>query len=174
MPVLVLRNADFTWIGSKLAMLVIAEIAVVVMVACTPMLARFYVYLRGQPHKLSLAVAPNRDIHTIGGSGGSKGTGPKRIGKGSLASSLAKYLGPNGATGLTTMGSRAGMTELGSRASFDDYVELRPYDPVATSGDGTTENGNRVWRTLEVRQESAAAQEAIPPGSWSQRPVYLQ
>ncbi|KAF3766662.1 hypothetical protein M406DRAFT_274060, partial [Cryphonectria parasitica EP155] len=45
--VLVLENADFTWIGTKLALLVISEIAVVITVGCSPVLPRLYVYLRG-------------------------------------------------------------------------------------------------------------------------------
>lgn len=182
MRVLVLRDADFTWIGSKLAMLVIAEMAVVVMVACTPVLPRLYLYLRGRtPGKLGpeLGAPDNKDIATIGGRGGSNGiTGPKRSGKGTLASSLAKYLGPGGSTGLTmTAGSRPGMTELGARTSFDDHVELRPYDPAAAAdvdAGGVLGNEGGVWRTLEVRQDSAAAPQAVPPGTWSQRPDYLQ
>ncbi|KAK7737390.1 hypothetical protein SLS53_006695 [Cytospora paraplurivora] len=154
--VLVLRYSDFTWLGTKLALLVISEIAVVIAVGCSPVMPRLYRYFR-EPKRAS-GVRDNpvacKDIITIGGSGGSgpTGTDEKKFRKGgALASSLAKYLGPVGATGMTTLESRTSLVEHG--------VELRQYvATIETGGEETCGNRSGVLRTAEVHQESAPGQ----------------
>jgi hypothetical protein len=141
--VLVLHSDDFTWLGTKLALLVISEMAVVIAVGCSPVLPRLYLYLRG-PAPSDNAVDRIRGTQanrTIGGSGGPEHTiTRKKTPKGAtLTSSLAKYMGPEGSFGLTTLGSRIGKEE--------DQVELTPYaSSHSTSG---------IWKTVEIDQESA-------------------
>lgn len=112
---LVLRDPDFTWLGTKLALLVISEMAVVIMVGCSPVLPRLFVYIRGPPRSQESSVGKNM-ITTIGGSGGNK----KPRSRGPLASSIAKYMGAKGLTGMTTLRST-------TPASEEDQIQLRPY-----------------------------------------------
>ncbi|KAI9162715.1 aromatic prenyltransferase [Paramyrothecium foliicola] len=148
--VLVLRSPDFSWLGTKLAILVISEIAVVIMVGCMPILPRLYMFLRGR-NRIEVKAKSKEGLRTIGGSGPQSGDKPSRKGN-SLSSSLAKYLGPGASAGMTTLASRGSIEE--------DQFELKSY--AAASGIRKTVDIDQESSTREHKTQSHPATSFVP------------
>ncbi|KAI0599115.1 hypothetical protein F4775DRAFT_139899 [Biscogniauxia sp. FL1348] len=116
--VLVLRYSDFTWLCSKAALLVISEIAVVIIVGCTPTLPSLYHYIRRNSQAAvsskTSGPRPYRDPHSPYNSSQSRGSGASGATKKKLNprhNPLAKYMVRGGTVGITTLGSRLGGDE---------------------------------------------------------------
>ncbi|KAI1174693.1 hypothetical protein F4777DRAFT_373669 [Nemania sp. FL0916] len=147
--VVVLENADFTWLCTQAALLVISEIAVVIIVGCTPILPRFYFYVR---HKLTgeesakLRNIPQRHPYTYPAEKYEK----KRT-LGSLGHTMAKYMSPRGARGLTTLPSHDE-----EKCQLKTYVEagnsLHTNGTIASSADGHGQTG--IWTTTSFQQQT--------------------
>ncbi|KAI3338734.1 hypothetical protein F4824DRAFT_458651 [Ustulina deusta] len=151
----VLQNADFTWWCTQAALLVISEISVVIIVGCTPVLPRFYFYLRQRlrgKDPSNPGDLPQRRPYSVQIS-------DKKRKLGSWGTSIAKYMSPS--------------KFPGSRVSDDDECQLRTY--VEARNDSHTNQSNLnpgvetgIWTTTSLRQHSTVDRQhsaATAPGS---------
>ncbi|KAI5917918.1 hypothetical protein F4810DRAFT_629282 [Camillea tinctor] len=120
--VLVIRYSDFTWLCTKTTMLVVSEIAIVIIVGCTPCLSSLYHYLRRGSRATTSSEANNlrpypnpyyshfsHPSSQIGESMGSVST--KKYSP--ISNPLAKYMVPGGILSMATLGSGLGVDKEG-------------------------------------------------------------
>ncbi|KAF2438379.1 hypothetical protein P171DRAFT_467114 [Karstenula rhodostoma CBS 690.94] len=162
--VILLTNIDQTWWLTKLALLVTAEISIVIFVGCMPSFSRLYHHFRGTgPSAKTTTKSAKAGLVTYGSSDkqGKSGKSSK------LSNTMARYMGTGG-TGMTTLDTQDGFDN-------DDTLELREHaTSTVNAGCATTpetftkmdelENGgqrpvsnangaqNHIWKTSQVRQ----------------------
>ncbi len=125
--VVLLTISDQTWWLTKLALLVTAEISIVIFVGCMPSFSRLYHHFRETGPSGKTTAVSKAGLVTFGGSDGNK----KGSGKGKLSNTMARYMG-SGGTGMTTLGSEDGY-------EHEDMVELRTHvTATAKAGGGVT------------------------------------
>ncbi|PVH91168.1 hypothetical protein DM02DRAFT_620660, partial [Periconia macrospinosa] len=159
--VVLLTNPDQTWWLTKLALLVTAEISIVIFVGCMPSFSRLYHFFQGTgpSGQTTTKSKPKSGLATFGS--GNKNNSGK-------SNTIAKYMGGRG-TGMTTLGTEAGFED-------EDTLELRtnatsaavtnvegaptPYAQANDLENGATAPGSNpvgaknleIWKTSQVGQ----------------------
>ncbi|KAJ4344387.1 uncharacterized protein N0V89_012127 [Didymosphaeria variabile] len=177
--VTLLTNIDQTWWLTKLALLVTAEISIVIFVGCMPSFSRLYHYVRGTGPSNQTTTKSKSGLVTFGSSENKAKSGKGGKG-GNLSNTMARYMGTRG-TGMTTLGSQGGFDN-------EDTLELRTYvTSTANAGGAVTpatdaqmddlENGgqaavsnpsgapNHIWKTSQVGQTYSR----LSDDEWSRR-----
>ncbi len=128
--------------------------AVVIIVGCIPSFPRLYHFLRGNSNHDTPAGrnSGSRDNYSFWmlskRKKSSQATDSDRKTKSPLGNSVAKYLGPWGIGGMST---------LGSRVNADEEVELTNFvSRVSVGHDQASRAGivNGIWKTTSVEQET--------------------
>ncbi|KAH4185247.1 hypothetical protein HBI55_080170 [Parastagonospora nodorum] len=172
--VILLTNIDQTWWLTKLALLVTAEISIVIFVGCMPSFSRLYHHYHGTgPSAKASPKSSKAEIVTFGSSENKRKSGKG----GKVLDTMARYMGTGG-TGMTTLGTEGGFDN-------EDTVELRINATSTANAGGVTtpetytqmsemENGGQhpvstpndaqkhIWKTSQVLQTYSK----LPDDEW--------